>query len=206
MKELIFCVGVIASFIICFIIGNFIYRLDNKKNFNILNSFPFEMISKRNNFNLLFRILLAIFISLSCIDILYLFIYHFDSDFLSRFIGIVLILEALMLLGLFLVSSILYKGHILISSLFFVLNIISFILIGYKGIVEKGELWISIIAFIVSFIELIIIFLPQLKNWYKLEINDEQYIKPKFNLYVFFEWINIITFIVSLTLYTINYL
>ena len=74
MKELIFCVGVIVSFIICFIIGNFIYRLDNKKNFNILNSFPFEMISKRNNFNLLFRILLAIFISLSCIDILYLFI------------------------------------------------------------------------------------------------------------------------------------
>ena len=74
MKELLFCVGVIVSFIICYVIGNFIYRLDNKKNFNILNSFPFEMISKRNNLNLLFRILLSIFISLSCIDILYLFI------------------------------------------------------------------------------------------------------------------------------------
>ena len=125
MKELLLCISVIVSFIISYIIGNLIYRLDKKKNFNILNSFPFEMISKRNNLNLLFRILLSIFISLCCIDILYLFIYHYDSNFLSRFIGIVLILEALMILGLFIVSSILYKGHIFISLLFYILNIIS---------------------------------------------------------------------------------
>ena len=206
MKELLFCISVIVSFIICYIIGNYIYNLDNKKNFNILNSFPFEMISKRNNLNLLFRILLSIFVSLSSIDVLYLFIYHFDSDFLSRFIGMVMILEALMLIGLFLVSSTLYKGHIFVSSLFLILNIISYILIGYRGIVVEGELWISIICFIIGLVELIIIFLPQLKNWYKLIEENEAYIKPKFNLYAFFEWLNIFTFILSLVLYTINYL
>lgn len=206
MKELLFCIGVIVSFIICYVIGNFIYHLDNKKNFNILNSFPFEMISKRNNLNLLFRMLLSIFISLSCIDILYLFIYHYDSNFLSRFIGIVLILQGLMLLGVFLIPSILYKGHIFVSSLFFILNIISYILIGYRGIVEEGKLWISIICFVVGLLELIIVFLPQLKNWYKLIEENEVYIKPKFNLYTFFEWLNIFTFILSLVLYTINYL
>ena len=206
MKELLLCISVIVSFIISYIIGNLIYRLDKKKNFNILNSFPFEMVSKKNNLNLLFRILLSIFISLSCIDILYLFIYHYDSNFLSRFIGIVLILEALMLLGLYIVSSILYKGHIFISLLFYILNIISYILIGYRGIVEHSRLFITIICFIIALVELIIIFLPQLKNIYKLNLEGEDYIKPKFNLYIFFEWVNIFTFILSLILYTFNYL
>ena len=206
MKELLLCISVIVSFIISYIIGNLIYRLDKKKNFNILNSFPFEMVSKKNNLNLLFRILLSIFISLSCIDILYLFIYHYDSNFLSRFIGIVLILEALMILGSFIVSSILYKGHIFISLLFYILNIISYILIGYRGIVEHSRLFITIICFIIALVELIIIFLPQLKNIYKLNLEGEDYIKPKFNLYIFFEWVNIFTFILSLILYTFNYL
>ena len=203
MKELILLVVVIVSFILSMIIGHYMYYLDNKKHFNVFNSFPFEMISKRNSFNLLFRIILGIFISLSCIDILYLFIYHFDSNFLSRFIGIILILEALMLLGLFLISTILYKGHILVSSVFFVLNIVSFILIGYRGIIEEYPIWISVVCFIISLVELVIVFLPQLKNWYKIKKEDT---KVNFSLFIFFEWINIFTFILSLILYTINYL
>ena len=106
MTELTYFIGVVVSFVLTMIIGNYLYFVEHKKKYNFLNMFPFEMESKKNSkLTLLFRILLAVFISICSIDILYLFIFHFDSNFLTRFIGGILLLEGFMILGTFLVST-----------------------------------------------------------------------------------------------------
>ena len=57
---------------------------------------------------------------------------------------------------------------------------------------------------------LIVIFLPLLKEGFKLEVesSEENYItsRKKFNLLVFNEWINIVLVIILLILYTTIYL
>ena len=211
MTELVILILVITSFLISMIIGNYMYKIENKKVFNYLNTFPFEMESKKNNgFTLLFRILLGLFIVLTCIDILYLFIFHFDSALNTRFLGGVLLLDALLLFGLFIINGRLYKGHIFISSSIFVLTSIGYLMLGYISIVNEKPLYVTIISFVVGSLLLIVIFLPLLKEGFKLEVesSEENYItsRKKFNLLVFNEWINIVLVIILLILYTTIYL
>lgn len=211
MTELTYFIGVVVSFVLTMIIGNYLYFVEYKKKYNFLNMFPFEMESKKNSkLTLLFRILLAVFISICSIDILYLFIFHFDSNFLTRFIGGILLLEGFMILGTFLVSTKLYKGHILVSSSLFILNMMSYFVLGYISLVNEYELWITIVSFVVGSILLIIILLPSLKEGFTLnKIGDEDnYIleRKKVNLLSLFEWISILTFILNLLLNTIIYI
>lgn len=211
MTELTYFIGVVVSFVLTMIIGNYLYFVEHKKKYNFLNMFPFEMESKKNSkLTLLFRILLAVFISICSIDILYLFIFHFDSNFLTRFIGGILLLEGFMILGTFLVSTKLYKGHILVSSSLFILNMMSYFVLGYISLVNEYELWITIVSFVVGSILLIIILLPSLKEGFTLnKIGDEDnYIleRKKVNLLSLFEWISILTFILNLLLNTIIYI
>ena len=187
------------------------YKIENKKVFNYLNTFPFEMESKKNNgLTLIFRILLGLFIVLTCIDILYLFVFHFDSVLNTRFLGGVLLLDALLIFGLFIINGRLYKGHIFISSSIFVLTSIGYLMLGYISIVNEKPLYVTIISFVVGSLLLIVIFLPLLKEGFKLEVesSEENYItsRKKFNLLVFNEWINIVLVIILLILYTTIYL
>lgn len=208
MKEVSLFISVIVSFLLTMIIGNFLYKFENKKAFNYLNTFPFEMESKKDSkITLLFRILLGVFICISCIDVLYLLIFHYDSNFNSRFLGGMLILEAFMILGVFLVSTQLYKGHIIVSSLLFVLNSFSYIVLGYNSLINNHPLWVSIVSFIIGFILLIIMFSPLLKDWFKItrkvENDEETTSRMKINLFVFNEWINILFYISMLLICTI---
>lgn len=211
MKELAFLICTVISLIISITVGCLLYKKENKKVFNFLNTFPFEMESNKDyKMGLIFRILFGIFISCSTINILYLFIFHYDSNFNTRFIGGVLILGSLMLLGMFLISTKLYKGHIFVSSSFFVLNALGYILYGVYGINYQLPLYLIVISFIIGFILLLLMFSPLLLDWFKLnkkEENDEIITsRLKFNLLAFNEWINIIFFILIILLNTILYL
>ena len=208
MTKLILFICVIVSFILTMLVGNYLYKVENKKAFNYLNVFPFEMESKKDpKLTMFFRILLAIFISFSCVDILILLIFQMNSNFNSRFLGGILILESMMLLGTFLISTKSYKGHIFVSSVFFGLNFISYILLGYNSLLNGKPLVISIISFIIGFILLIIMLSPLLKDWFKLDKREENEeiitSRKKVNLYVINEWSNVILFIINLLINTI---
>ena len=210
MTELILSLCVVFSFIICMIIGCLIYKKKEKKVFNPLNTFPFEIEDKKDfSLTLLFRILLIVFVGVSCVDILYLFMFHFDADFSTKFLSIILLLEAFMLLGLFLVSTRVYKGHIIINCLFVVLNVIAYFILGVSAISNKKDLWLIITSITIGVILLVLLLLPNMKEGYKLDKveSEELEIKKKtFNFYIFNEWLNILFFMILLVISSVQYL
>lgn len=205
MIEVILFICVVVSFLLAMVIGNYLYKLQRKRKFNYFNNFPFEMENKKDpKLTLLFRILLIAFIGFCCVDILFLLFFPLESDIFSKFLGGILLLEAYMLLGLFLISSVIYKGHIFLSCSFFVLNFMSYVGLGYKVLLDEKPLAISIICFIIGFILLIVMFSPVLREWYKLnkKVTKQEIVitRKRFNLYVFNEWVNILFFILNIFL------
>lgn len=210
MTELILLLCVLISLIITLLFGNIVYKIENKKNINFFNVFPFELESKNDvRLTFFYRIFLSLFIISCCVDGLYLFFFHYDSYFTSKFLGGIFILSCLMNLGMNLISTKIYKGHIVISSLFFTLNFSSYVLLGIVTLINKFDsypLWLSIVSFIISGILLIMMFSPVLKNWFKLDVNETEVKRKKFNLFVFTEWINIFISVLFLILVTIIYM
>ena len=137
MTESILLICVIVSFFLMMIIGNYLYKKENKKAFNYLNTFPFEMENK-NDFTvtLIFRILVIAFISFCSISSLFLLFFHKFSYLNTKILGIILVLISFMILGLFITPLRFYKSHLILYQIINVFNFISFFIFGFIGVIN----------------------------------------------------------------------
>lgn len=171
--------------------------VNTKKPFSVLNSFPCELeINNKRMFSYL--LLVFTFISGIC----------FITDNMSINtvqVIILIILECISVISFFLMFVTplnFYKYHLIFTTIFFMSSIGSnlgmFIdkMIYISAINGPIIFDVSIIAsFIfgaIGLIQIALLFLPQLKNWSKLEKSEENgkviYVKPKFNALAFLEW------------------
>lgn len=211
MNKYILLVLSLLLFITSTFVGLIIYKMEKKKKYSFLNMFPFELKNDHNGYlTLLFRILLAITIALLSLTSMNLFFFDVRATFIIKAEGIILLFTSLIMISLFILSFKSVKAHIIASSFFSTMVFISYLLFGYITVINHFELFYlyqTILAFIGSLIELILIFLPSLRNWFKMgkkKENEEGYIRSKFNTLSILEWSSIILYILLYILITVS--
>lgn len=207
MTESILLICVIVSFFLMMIIGNYLYKKENKKAFNYLNTFPFEM-ENRNDFTvtLIFRILVIAFISFCSSSSLFLLFFHKFSYLNTRILGVILILISFMILGLFLTPLRFYKAHLVLYQVLNVFTFISYFIFGVIGLINKlydYPLWSVIVSFIIGSISLLFSLIPQFTSWFKVRMDEGKIIRNKVNILCVSEWGNILLYIGLLVLITL---
>lgn len=214
MRKVYILSVVILTFLISIIIGLINYRNDKKKPYSFFGMFPFELKSERNSiFNLIFRIVLALSISAMAGDALYLLIYNISSIFLTKSLGIFLIITSIILISLFIIDFKSLNNHLLGSSIFITLVFIDYALFGYIALVNVNDLFFTyqgIVSLVIAFILLLFMVYPPLVNWYKnkkvnkKDSEESEYQRKKVNLLALFEWSSIFLFVLLFVLITLS--
>lgn len=198
MIDLFLSLVALILFLVSIILGALIYNNKDKRKFNFLNMFPFEMKSKDYRLNNLFYLILTLSLGFVIYVSLYLF-YLYEVVLLSKFLSLSLIFCSLLLISLFVIDFKNYKLHLLTSILFTTLNAMNYAVfsyLGYRFAFTKYPLWSSIIGVVVTIFLLILLLLPSLKSWYLLKKNqNNEFVRGRIHPYAFIEWINIILYI-----------
>jgi hypothetical protein len=180
-------------------LGCAIYYVDTKEKVSFLRNFPFELRSKKNyNLNILFKSVLSLEVILLIFSSYVMFFVNNDI-FTSRFLAIILIINAVVLLTLFLFDTTNYKIHVGIASTFMVTNIASFFILGYLSLRDNFAiypLFVCIASFIVMAILIIVDFAPSLTTWWKMKKSSDSKGNTTYNRGKVFplalaEWINV---------------
>ena len=209
MIESYICLVSIVLFIISMIVGRYIYSFEKKEKYNYLTMFPYEIKPKAYGLLITFRGLLALWLGVCSISSIYIF---FINQYLliEKVLTLVIVINAFLILSLFVVDMKNYKLHqglAVFSSLF---NIFIYLLLGYLGIrfaFTKYPLALTIISFVIALVLIVILLLPSLKNWYILKRDEEGNLtRGKIFPLAFFEWINIISFVLFYLIIGITFL
>ncbi len=191
---LIFLIGFIL-FIASLLVGLIMYKKDYGKRYNFLNHYPFEI---KTNFNIkllnTFHASLFGSVIILAISIFLIFYNNKDGSFASKSCSFILIIQALLLVTLFIIPFYYYKSHLLTSISFMVLNFVACVILGTNSIFYQGMnnlFYFSIIYYLLGVIAFALFTLPLLKAWYKTGINEETNERNNVIPYALIEWINI---------------
>lgn len=207
MIDLFISIIAVLLFVIVILVGSFIYKYKDKKNYNFLNMFPFEMKGKYHSTNNLFYLLLTLVLGFTIFASLYIF-YISEIIVLSKLLALSLMLCSLFIVSLFIIDFRNYQLHLLSSIVFATLNVINygiFAYLGFRFAFTKYPLYSSIIAIVVCIILVVLLLLPSLKSWYLLKKNQaDEFVRSKIHPYAFIEWINIILYFALFILATVS--
>lgn len=207
MIDLFISIIAVLLFVIVILVGSLIYKYKDKKNYNFLNMFPFEMKGKYHSTNNLFYLLLTLVLGFTVFASLYIF-YISEIIVLSKILALSLMMSSLFAISLFIVDFRNYKLHLLSSIVFSTLNIINygvFAYLGFRFAFTKYPLYSSIIAIVVSILLIVLLLLPSLKSWYLLKKNQaDEFVRSKIHPYAIIEWINLIFYIAIFVLAAIS--
>ena len=207
MIDLFISIIAVLLFVIVILVGSFIYKYKDKKNYNFLNMFPFEMKGKYYSTNNLFYLLLTLVLGFTIFASLYIF-YISEIIVLSKLLALSLMLCSLFIVSLFIIDFRNYQLHLVSSIVFATLNVINygiFAYLGFRFAFTKYPLYSSIIAIVVCIILVVLLLLPSLKSWYLLKKNQaDEFVRSKIHPYAFIEWINIILYFALFILATVS--
>ncbi len=194
------------------LIGVLNYRQTEKKNFNFLRCFPFELQNNPGfHFNFVYRMVMALF---SGSVVLFAFnVFVFPLVIKQAYVEAVLIvLTMLFWMATFMVDFRQYRLHFIASSCYMVLQLFDFLFLGYYVLIDPYHIFdisLAVVSFVIGGFLLVILIVPLLSEWWKLERNKEgdteTLRRKKYNLYAISEWIYFIfteIFIVILTIYS----
>lgn len=204
--------GIIAYIviIISFISSLFLFKSKNKRKFSLLKEFPYELKVDDWKVNLCFSSSLSIGIGLLCILSLYNFYYSFPYSFIGKSLGVELIITNIFLIGLFVLDMKSYKSHIVLTSLFYVMNFICYTTLGFVTLKNYSinHLWMMLVSFFISFSILMSMFTPLISSWYKLKKEEknslETYSRGRIFILAFLEWMNILVYLLIYVLIIIE--
>ncbi|MGN1295313.1 MAG: hypothetical protein ACI4U5_02785 [Bacilli bacterium] len=204
--------GIISYIIIIlsFVSSLLLFKSSNKRNFSILKEFPYELKVDEWKLNLCSGTILSIGIGMLCVLSLYNFFYSNNYSFIGKSLGVELIITNIFLLGLFVLDMKSYKSHIVLTSLFYVMNFICYTTLGFVAIKNYSinHLWLVLVAFFISFSILVSMFSPLISSWYKLKKEEkkgeEVYTRGKIFILAFLEWINILVYLLIYVLVIIE--
>lgn len=192
------------------LIGLINYKTTEKKNYNPLKFFPFEL---QNNpvfkYNTAFRLVLTFFSSSILLLAFNVFVFPIMID--QAYIeAILLALVAVFLLITFIVDFRQFRFHFIASSIFMVSLLSSYLYLGYIVLIDNYHVFdrsLAIISFVMAGILLILLLIPLFSEWWKLDRNDEQnkeqYSRKKINTYAISEWLYFLSVIILTIIITI---
>jgi hypothetical protein len=166
--------------------------------------FPFELSEvKDHKVNLVCRSLLILALSFMGLSSMYFLISYDFPPVLTYYLALGSLFNCFLFLALYLIPMRFYHFHIVISSLFFSINLCLYLILGIYFIRFDYSLILIILSFLISFILLILIFCPYLKKWSKLEKKEDEYTRSQVNFLAFNECINIFFFILIYLFFTL---
>ena len=212
MEMLFLGIGILLIFLMSMGFGYFVANKDKKENetrFSFLTHFPFEIKCRDEKLNLVFRGLLVIIAVLIGFTALYTLFIN-ASYLLEKNLSLLILLNAFILVALFIIDTRKYKVHLITSILFMVVNLGIYFLIWYLPIRDNfvnyhlATLIIGVVLFLVL---VFLTFLPSLKRWYVMEIDEEgNKTRGKVFPLALIEWIHIVIYLLSFIVLLINYL
>lgn len=208
MINLVFGVTAILLFIAGVIVGLINYHQSNRKTFNFLNHFPFEMINNpKMKLSLPLRFIMVIFAAVDAVFAITTFMIG-SQLMISTLLAIVLVLNSFFIFTLFVSDMRFYKVHLAIDSIFFILNIIAYALLGYYIIRHPSPLFdnaLMYISFGIAIILLLMLGVSSLGKWAylkkeTLEDGSTTFSRGKVIVLALYEWIFLLMHLVFIGL------
>lgn len=212
----------LLSFISMIAFGLINFFEEQKTKYSFLQMFPFELSSSsRSKYYTLYRISLYLYVAFSLTPALLLFMKYQGYQQLSSFlifVNVLFIIQAIIFLSLNVIEARFVKTHTIMATLYFAFSLLSngvasiFLINLYINGVDNylKELIIGIFLAIISLLTLIIMLNPRLKNWPKLDYENnedgtQRLKRPKIFILAFSEWLviflNVLTQIFILIAY-----
>lgn len=203
----------IVFFSLLFVSSSLIYRRRMQTSYSIKNMFPFEFTYRadfKNNFYSYMFLLLFVF---SCLGFFITFDMHYIDGY-HIFIMISGIVCSLLIVSLFMIPLTRFRLHIMLAIIFFTLNFACTASIFISAYKSNQEIFspVKIVCLVLTGITLLLQFAsiinPKMTLNFKAEEkvteNGEKImVRPKWVVFAFTEWLNIILFILNMINITI---
>jgi hypothetical protein len=183
---------IVISFIYIYF-SSLLFKREEKKKFSFLNGFPFELVNRTVLF-------LSIMVLAGLSAIFYIYFFYSAFFILNQPLTLLisLITSAMMVSWIFLliVSPLKTKPHLLLSSIFMVLNTSLSSIITYYLVVtpyEKYPDYLPFITGLIFIVQIILLINPRVKNWAILEKKEDngqiEFLRPKVFVLALYEWL-----------------
>jgi len=188
--------------------------INNKKEdvFSFRNTFVCEVYQDKYHSYIFYSILSLLFVGFACFGFISDSFLTYNANGIIYLIARIISILAVLGIVLFRLDN--YKQNIICSLILILCSTGSEIQLAIDKtinlVVSSGNIYINLYAIfaiimgVVGIVKLILLFLPSVRNWNKMDKSEENgkviYVRPKFNGLAFLQWFNIFSIIFDLLL------